>query len=190
MSREDAERTTRDRFGDVRGVHDEVERLTVKRYARQLRVQWIDALLQDLRLAARSLRAKPGYATALTLTLALGIGANLAIFTVVNGVLLRPLPLPEPQRLVRVFNDIEGRRSERRRNVGSGARRPEHAGRQSSMKSAASSARVPRSKVAIASSASSCSARAPTISICCGPMRSLAACTPRPKRSRDSSAPS
>ncbi|HEY2897797.1 MAG TPA: ABC transporter permease, partial [Gemmatimonadaceae bacterium] len=108
MSREDAERITRDRFGDVRGVHDEVERLTVNRYARQLRVQWIDALLQDIRLAARSLRAKPGYATALTLTLALGIGANLAIFTVVNSVLLRPLPLAEPERLVRVFDDMKG----------------------------------------------------------------------------------
>ena len=108
MSREEAERVTRDRFGDVRGVHDEVERMTVKRYARQLRVQWVDALLQDLRLAARSLRAKPGYATALTLTLALGIGANLAIFTVVNSVLLRPLPLTEPDRLVRVFDDLPG----------------------------------------------------------------------------------
>src|SRR3569623_2620508 len=108
MSREDAERTTRDRFGDVRGVHDEVEQLTVKRYARQLRVQWIDALLQDLRLAVRSLRAKPGYASALTLTLALGIGANLAIFTVVNSVLLRPLPLAAPERLVRLYDDMKG----------------------------------------------------------------------------------
>ena len=108
MSREDAERATRERFGDVTGVHMEVERMTVKRYARQLRVQWIDALQQDLRLAVRSLSAKPGYAIALTLTLALGIGANLAIFTVVNSVLLRPLPLAEPERLVRVYSDLPG----------------------------------------------------------------------------------
>ena len=108
MSREDAERMTRDRFGDVRGVHDEVERMTIRRYARQLRVQWIDALVQDLRIAARSLRARPGYAAALTLTLALGIGANLAIFTVVNSVLLRPLPLVQPERLVRLYDDLPG----------------------------------------------------------------------------------
>lgn len=108
MSRDDAERATRDRFGDVDGIHAEVERMAVKRYARQLRVQWIDALQQDLRIAVRSLRAKPGYATALALTLALGIGANLAIFTVVNSVLLRPLPLAEPERLVRVFDDAKG----------------------------------------------------------------------------------
>jgi predicted permease len=108
MRREDAERATRDRFGDVSGIHSEVERLAVNRYARQLRVEWIDALQQDLRLAVRSLRAKPGYAIALTLTLALGIGANLAIFTVVNSVLLRPLPLAEPERLVRVFDDMKG----------------------------------------------------------------------------------
>jgi predicted permease len=108
MNRDDAERATRDRFGDVDGIHTEVERLTARRYARQLRVQWIDALRQDLRLAVRSLRAKPGYALALTLTLALGIGANLAIFTVVDSVTLRPLPLTEPERLVRVFVDLRG----------------------------------------------------------------------------------
>ncbi|MGE5727274.1 MAG: ABC transporter permease, partial [Gemmatimonas sp.] len=108
MNREDAERATRDRFGDVNGIHAEVERMAVRRYARQLRVQWIDALQQDVRLAVRSLRAKPGYALALALTLALGIGANLAIFTVVNSVLLRPLPLAEPERLVRVFDDVKG----------------------------------------------------------------------------------
>jgi predicted permease len=108
MCREDAERATRDRFGDLGGIHSEVERLAVNRHTRQLRVEWIDALQQDLRLAVRSLRAKPGYAIALTLTLALGIGANLAIFTVVNSVLLRPLPLAEPERLVRVFDDMKG----------------------------------------------------------------------------------
>jgi predicted permease len=108
MNDGDAEHAARDRFGDVDGTQAEVERLAVKRHARRLRVEWWDALRLDVRLAARTLRAKPGYATTLALTLALGIGANLAIFTVVNSVLLRPLPLLEPERLVRVYDDLAG----------------------------------------------------------------------------------
>ena len=108
MEKSDAERAARERFGDVDDIQSEVARLATDRHARQLRVEWIDALHHDVRLAIRTLRAKPAYATALMLTLALGIGANLAIFTVVNSVLLRPLPLREPERLVRVYDDLKG----------------------------------------------------------------------------------
>ena len=59
-------------------------------------------VLQDLRFAIRQLRKSPGFALTTTLTLALGIGATTAIFSLINAVLLRPLPFPEPDRLTSV----------------------------------------------------------------------------------------
>lgn len=62
-------------------------------------VRLIEDLLQDLTYAVRTLRRAPAFTTAAILTLTLGIGATVAMFTVVNGVLMRPLPFPEPERL-------------------------------------------------------------------------------------------
>jgi putative ABC transport system permease protein len=60
---------------------------------------WLDRLRQDVQYAVRSLRRAPGFTAAAVLTFALGIGVNTAMFTVVNGILLRPLPFKDPDRL-------------------------------------------------------------------------------------------
>ena len=91
----DAEREARIRFGGIARFRDE---------GREARgVSYIDDAIRDVRLGVRTLRRSPGFATVAVLTLALGIGATTAVFTAVNGVLLRPLPYVEPGRLVRIL---------------------------------------------------------------------------------------
>jgi putative ABC transport system permease protein len=63
-------------------------------------VRWIEEIWQDLRFGARMLLNKPGFTLIADVTLALGIGANSVIFSFFNGILLRPLPFQQPERLV------------------------------------------------------------------------------------------
>src|SRR5438270_5213353 len=67
--------------------------------------------MNDLRFAIRQLRKSPGFTSVAIITLALGIGANTAIFSVVEGAVLRPLPFPNAQRLVRIYEALDDNRA-------------------------------------------------------------------------------
>lgn len=75
------------------------------------RLAWADALVRDARLALRTLSRRKGFAAAAVCSLALGIGANSAIFSIVDAVILRPLPLPDPHRLVVIEESENGEES-------------------------------------------------------------------------------
>src|SRR6202047_2176532 len=80
----------------------------VKENCRDARgTRWLDDFAQDIRFALRMLQKNPGFAVVALLTLALGVGATTVMFTVVNGVLLRPLPFPQADKLVTVHGHTQ-----------------------------------------------------------------------------------
>src|ERR1700729_436131 len=92
MSPEEARYAAVRKFGNVTRVMEDTREVWA--------VRWFDHLIQDLRFALRGIRKSPLFAAVVVLTLALGIGANTAIFTVIDAVMLRAIPVSDPQHLV------------------------------------------------------------------------------------------
>ena len=100
MPRKQAEQAARREFGNVS--------LLQQRSREQWQWLALESLLADLRFTLRRLCKSPGFATTVLLTLAIGIGANTAVFSVIDGVLLKPLPYPDPDQLVALWLNAPG----------------------------------------------------------------------------------
>ncbi|HKX28967.1 MAG TPA: ABC transporter permease [Blastocatellia bacterium] len=100
MELPDAQAAARSKVGNITYVTEEVYRMST--------LSFLEETMRNVRFSLRTLRRSPGFAVAAILTLAIGIGANIAVFSVVNGILLKPLPYPEADRLISVQHTAPG----------------------------------------------------------------------------------
>jgi hypothetical protein len=91
LPEEDARIAARRAFGNMLGVEE--------RFYEMRRLMWFDDLVHDVRYGLRAMRKSPGFTLAVVFTLALGMGANMAIFSLIDALLLRSLPVTDPARL-------------------------------------------------------------------------------------------
>ncbi|HEV2179334.1 MAG TPA: ABC transporter permease [Gemmatimonadaceae bacterium] len=110
LTHDDAVAEAQRKFGDVQDLRDYCVAIEVPHMQRAHLRERLSSMGQDLRFALRQFRRSPGFAIIASLTLALGVGATTAIFSVVNGVILKPLPFSRPEQLVQLWGiDANGR---------------------------------------------------------------------------------
>jgi len=105
LTETEARREAERRIGNLAAVRAACVAITSRRERRMTRAQVVDALVHDARFAYRTLRRQKGWTAVAVLTLALGIGANTAVFSVVNALLLHPLPYPDADRMVIIYQE-------------------------------------------------------------------------------------
>jgi len=107
LTEEEARSLARRRFGDKARIEAEMAAASGTRIKRKKREVTMDSIVRDLKYALRQLVRYPGFSLLLILTIAVAIGGNVAIFSVLEGIVLRPLPYPEGDRLVAVWETPE-----------------------------------------------------------------------------------
>lgn len=112
MSPDDAHSEALRRFGDADELREYCKAIEVPHMHRMHLKEWWESWVQDVRYGLRQLFRAPAFFAIAVLTLALGVGATTSIFSVVRGVLLRPLPYPEPERIVQVWQLNDGKENQ------------------------------------------------------------------------------